>query len=132
MRKTYIEVDIKVPVSTCYTYVKNSVVCPKFLSAYTELHRGRRDYSGRIVKESENSQLVIHEKAIDTLTGIRFSGWTITYDFESVGETETKVGISIEYSMFMALIGGSTMKGQSINEVLGRVLSLLALEHTLR
>lgn len=132
MRKTYIAVDIKVPVATCYTYVKNSVVCPKFLAAYTELHRGRRVYSGRIVRESENSQLVIHEKAIDSLTGIRFSGWTITYDFESVSETETKVGILIEYSMFMAFVGASTMKLQSINEILTRVQSLLALEHTLR
>ena len=132
MRKTYVAVDIEVPVATCYTYVKNSVVNPKFLAAYRELHRGKREYSGRIVKESENRQLVIHESAMDSLTGIRFSGWTITYDFEPVGETKTKVGISLEYSVFLAIAGMSTMKLQSINAVEVRVQSLLALEHPVR
>lgn len=132
MRRTYVAVDIKVPVATCYSYVKNSVTEPKLLTAYRNLHQGKRSYSGRIVQETENRQLVIHEKAIDSLTGIRFSGWRITYDFESVGEIETKIGISIEYSVFMALMGMSTMKFQSINEMLNRVQSLIALEYTQR
>ena len=129
MGATYVAVDIKVPVSTIYSYVKDSIVDPKFLTAYRHLQQGKRGYSGRIVQETENRQLVIHEKAIDSVTGIRFSGWTITYDFESISETETKVEVSIEYSVFMALVGVSTMKGQSINEILGRVQSLIALEH---
>ena len=128
MRKTYVSVDIEVPVATCYSYVKNSVINPKFLTAYRELHQGRREYSGRIVKEFENHQLVVHEKAIDSLTGIRFKGWTITYDFEPVSETKTKVGVSVEYSMFLAFMGMSTTKLQSVNEILGRVQLLLALE----
>lgn len=128
---TYVEVNIKVPTATVYSYVKNSVVAPKFLTAYKDLHL-RGTYSGQIIQETENCQLLIHEKAIDSLTGIRFAGWTITYDFESVGEIETKVGVSIKYSVFMALLGISTMKLQSINEILGRVQSLLALEHTLK
>lgn len=132
MPKTHITVDIEVPVATCYSYVKNSVISPKFRAVYRELHRGRREYSGRILNESENRQLVIHEKAIGSVTGIRFSGWTITYDFEPVSETKTKVGISLEYSMFMALMGMSTMKLQSIGEVLGRGQTLLALEHARR
>ena len=132
MRKTYVSVDIEVPVATCYSYVKNSVINPKFLAAYRELHRGRREYSGRIVKESENRQLVMHTLAIDSVTGIRFKGWTVTYDFEPVSETKTKVGVSVEYSMFLAFMGMSTMKLQSISEILGRVQSLLALEHPQR
>ena len=84
------------------------------------------------MKGSENRQLVIHTLAIDSLTGIRFKGWTITYDFEPVSETKTKVAVSVEYSMFLAFTGMSTMKLQSINEVLARVQSLLALEHILR
>ena len=132
MPKTHVTVDIEVPVATCYSYVKNSVVNPKFLAAYRELHRGRKEYSGRIVKEAENRQLVIHEPAIESVTGIRFAGWTITYDFKSIGETETKVGVSIEYSVFIALIGLSTTKLQSINEILGQVQSLIALEHPQR
>ena len=40
---------------------------PKFLAVYRDLHRGR-GYSGRIVNEIENRQLVIRESAIDTLT----------------------------------------------------------------
>ena len=132
MRKTDIAVDIEVPVATCYSYVKNSIIDPRFRAAYRELHQGKREYSGRIVKEYENRQLVIQEKAIDSVTGIRFKGWTITYDFEPVSETKTKVAVSVEYSMFLAFMGMSTMKLQSINEVLARVQSLLALEHTLR
>lgn len=132
MPKTYVTVDIEAPVATCYSYVKNSVVNPKFLAAYRELQRGRAEYSGRVLNESENRRLVIHEKAIDSVTGIRFSGWTITYDFESVSETKTKVDVSLEYSMFIAFLGMSTMKSQSINDVLGRVQSLLMLEHTQR
>ena len=132
MRKTYATVDIEVPVATCYSYVKNSMVNPKFLAAYRELHQGRREYSGRIAKESENRQLVIHESGIDSITRIRFKGWTITYDFEPMGETKTKVDISVEYSMFLAFMGMSTIKLQSINEMLGRMQSLLALEHTFR
>ena len=132
MRKTDIAVDIEVPVATCYSYVKNSIIDPKFRAAYRELHQGKREYSGRIVKEYENRQLVIQVKAIDSVTGIRFKGWTITYDFEPVSETKTKVAVSVEYSMFLAFMGMSTMKLQSINEVLGRLQPLLALEHTLR
>ena len=132
MRRTHIAVDIEVPVTTIYSYVKNSVINLKFLAAYKELHQGRREYSGRIVKESENRQLVIHTLAIDSVTGIRFKGWTITYDFEPVGETKTKVGVSVEYSLFLAFIGMSTMKLQSINEVLACLQPLLALEHTER
>ena len=132
MRRTHMAVDIKVPVTTIYSYVKNSVINPKFLAAYKVLHQGRRKYSGQIVKESENHQLVIDTLAIDSVTSIRFKGWTITYDFEPVGETKTKVGVSVEYSMFLAFMGMSTMKLQSINEVLGRLQPLLALEHTLR
>lgn len=132
MPKTHVTVDIEVPVATCYSYVKNSVVNPKFLAAYNELQRWKREYSGRILNESENRRLVIHEKAIDTVTGIRYSGWTIIYDFEPVGETKTKVGVSIEYSVFIALMGLSTTKLQSINEILGRVQSLIALEHAQR
>ena len=132
MRKTDIAVDIEVPVATCYSYVKNSIIEPKFLAAYRELHQGKREYSGRIVKEYENRQLVIQEKAIDSVTGIRFKGWTITYDFEPVSETKTNVAVSIEYSMFLAFMGMSTMKLQSINEVLGRLQPLLGLEHTER
>ena len=128
MPKTRVTVEIEVPVATCYSYVKNSVINPKFLAAYRELHRGRREYSGRIVKESDNRQLVVHEKGIDSITGLRFKGWTITYDFEPVSETKTKVGVSVEYSMFLAFMGMSTMKLQSINEILGRVQLLLALE----
>ena len=129
MPKTHVTVDIEVPVATCYSYVKKSVINPKFLAAYRELRQGRGEYSGRILNESENRRLVIHEKAIDSVTGIRFSGWTITYDFEPVSETKTKVDVSLEYSMFLAFMGMSTMKVQSINEILGRVQSLLALEH---
>ena len=132
MRKTCVSVDIEVPVATCYSYVKNSVVNPKFLAAYRELHQRRRESSERIVKESENGQLVIHTLAIDSVTGIRFKGWTITYDFKSVSKTKTKVGISVEYSMFLAFMGMSTTKLQSISEALGRVRLLLALEHTLK
>ena len=132
MRKTDIAVDIEVPVATCYSYVKNSVVNPKFSAVYRELHQGKRQHSGRIVRESENRQLVIDTLAIDGLTSIRFKGWTITYDFEPMNETKTKVAVSVEYSMFLAFMGMSTMKLQSINEVLARVQSLLALEHTLR
>lgn len=132
MRKTHIAVDIEVPVATCYSYVKNSIIDPKFRAAYREIHQGKREYSGRIVKGYENRQLVIHEKALDSVTGIRFKGWTITYDFEPVSETKTKVAVSVEYSMFLAFMGMSTMKLQSINEVLGRLQPLLALEHTER
>ena len=132
MRKTSVSVDIEVPMATCYSYVKNSVGNPKFLAAYRELHQGRREYSGQILNESKNPRLVIHEKAIDSVTGIRFKGWTVTYDFEPVSETKTKVGVSVEYSMFLAFMGMSTMKLQSIGEVLGRVQSLLALEHPQR
>ena len=132
MRRTHIAVDIEVPVTTIYSYVKNSVINPKFLAAYNELHRWKREYSGRIVKESENRQLVIQVKAIDGITGIRHSGWTITYDFESISKTKTKVGVSVEYSLFLAFMGMSTMKLQSINEALACLLPLLALEHTER
>lgn len=104
----------------------------QILAAYSELHQGKRQYSGRIVKESENRQLVIHTLTIDSFTSIRFKGWTITYDFEPVSGTKTKVAVSVEYSMFLAFMGMSTTKLQSINEVLARVQSLLALEHTLR
>ena len=84
------------------------------------------------MQETENRQLVIYEQGLNITTGTHYGGWTITYDFESVSETETKVGILIEYSVFMAFMAMFTLKAQSINEILGRVQPLLALEHTLK
>lgn len=132
MGTSYVAVDIKVPVATIYSYVKDSIIDPKFLTAYRHLQQGKRGYSGRIVQETENRQLVSHEQGLNITTGTHYGGWTITYDFESVSETETKVGILIEYSVFMAFLAMFTLKAQSINEILGRVQSLLALEHAPR
>ena len=128
MGKVYVSVEINVPVSTCYSYVKNSLENPKFISAYKNLHDGR-EYSGRIVEDSQNRQLAIEESAIDTLTRIRHKGWTITYEFEEVDNTKTRIGVSVEYGIFLAIMGMTTTKIQSINEVLARITGLLALEY---
>ena len=127
MARTYVSVEIGLPAAMCYTYVKGSVNHPKFLAAYRSLFSGR-ECSARIVEDSGNRRLVVEQQAIDGLTGIRFSGWTVTYDFEDAADGRTRVGISVEYGMFLALTGLSTMKMQSINAVLGRVNCLLALE----
>ena len=79
-------------------------------------------------KGVRNRRLVVEEEAIDGLTGIRCRGWTITYDFEDAADGRTRVGISVEYGMFLAFFGLSTAKIQSFNEVLKRVNCLLALE----
>jgi len=128
MGKVYVPIEIEVPVSTCYSYVKNSLKDPKFIVAYKSLHAGR-EYSGRIVEDTENRRLAIEESAIDTLTHIRHKGWTITYEFEETGGTTTRIGVSVEYGTFLALMGMTTTKIQSINEVLARITSLLALEY---
>jgi hypothetical protein len=128
MGKTCGEIDVQVPVARCYSFVKDSVQNPKFLSAYKDLHSGR-EYSGRIAEEAENRRLVIEESGMDSVTRIRHKGWTIIYDFEAVSETKTKIGISVEYGTFLALMGATTTKLQSVNEVLARVAALLALEY---
>jgi|GEM_PF-1429193 hypothetical protein len=127
MARTYVSVEIGIPAAMCYTYVKGSVNHPKFLAAYKSLFSGR-ECSARIVEDSGNHRIVIEETATDSLTGVRFSGWTVTYDFEDAADGRARVGISVEYGIFMALCGLTMMKMQSINEVLGRVNSLLALE----
>ena len=73
---------------------------------------------------------MIEEAAIDTVTRIRHKGWTIRYDLEEVTPGTTRVGLSVEYGMFLAVMGMTTMKLQSMNEVLSRVNALLALEHS--
>jgi len=128
MGKTYTSIEIDLPSGDCFSYVKNSLKSPKFVAVYKTLHEGR-EYSGQIVEESENQRLVIEESAIDSVTRIRHSGWTITYDFEEIAPTKTRVAVSIEYGIFLALMGMTTTKAQSINEVLSRVNSLIALEH---
>jgi len=128
MGRTYASVEIELPSDICFSYVKSSVNPPKFVAVYKTLHSGR-EYSGHIVEESENRRVVIEESAIDTLTGIRHKGWTIAYDFEEIAPTRTRVAISVEYGILLALMGATTTKAQSINEVLTRVNILLALEH---
>ncbi len=128
MGKVYVSVEINAPVSICYSYVKNSLKNPKFIAAYKTLHDGR-EYSGQIVEDTQNSRLVIEESAIDTLTRIRHKGWSIAYEFEEIGSAKTRVGVSVEYGTFLALMGFTTTKIQSINEVLARITSLLALEY---
>ena len=128
MGKTYTSIEIDLPSGICFSYVKNSLKSPKFVAVYKTLHEGR-EYSGQIVEESENQRLVIKESAIDSVTGIRHKGWTITYDFEEIAPTKTRVAVSIEYGIFLALMGMTTTKAQSTNEVLSRINSLIALEH---
>jgi hypothetical protein len=88
------------------------------------------EYSGNIVEESANQRIVIEEDGIDSVTRIRHTGWTVTYDFEEATPGATRVGISIEYGMFLAIMGMTTTKVQSMNEVLSRVNALLALEYS--
>jgi len=127
MGKTNVVVEVKVPLAKSYSFVKESVANPKFMAIYRYLHPGK-EYSGKIVDDIENRRLVIEESGIDSLTRIRHKGWTITYDFEETDDKNTKVSISVEYGIFLAIMGLTTTKLQSINEVLARVNSILALE----
>ena len=131
MGRTFVSVDVEVPVAICYSYVKGSVANPKFLAVYNDLQPGG-GYTGAILEENENHRVVIQGVAIDTVTRIRLKGWTITYDFESAGESKSKVDISVEYGAFLAFAGLTTTKLQSMNEALERVESLLALEHAFK
>ena len=128
MGKTYASVEIELPPGICYSYVKNSLKSPKFVAAYKTLHEGR-EYSGQIVEDSENQRLVIEESGIDSVTRIRHKGWTTTYDFEEIAPTKTRVGVSVKYGTFLAIMSMTTAKGQSNNAVLSRIESLIALEH---
>jgi len=121
-------VEINAPVSKCYAFVKQSVANPKYLEVYQGLHAGR-DYSGRIIDDIDNRRIVIEESSIDGLTKTRYKGWTIKYDFEDVDGTSSRVTISVEYGTLLAIGGMTTTKGQSINEILSRVTTLLALEY---
>ncbi|MBT3381568.1 MAG: hypothetical protein HN742_12745 [Lentisphaerae bacterium] len=129
MGKTYASIEINTSLEMCYTYVRNSVDDPKFAAVYRTLHEGR-EYSGKIAEESTNRQIVIEEAGIDSVTRVRHKGWTITYDLEEVTRGTTRVGISVEYGMFLAVMGMTTVKVQSMNEVLSRVNALLALEYS--
>ena len=129
MGKTYASIEINVGPETCYAYVRDSVDNPKFTAVYRMLDDGR-EYSGKIVEESANRRIVIEEAGIDTLTRIRLKGWTVTYDLEEAAPGRTRVGLSVEYGMRLALMGFTSMKDQSTNEVLSRVNALLALEHS--
>ncbi len=131
MGRTFVSVDVEVPVEVCYSYVKESISNPKFRAAYNNLHSGW-GYSGAILEENENHRVVIQEPAVEAVTRIRHKGWTIIYDFESAGESTTKVGISVKYGAFLAFAGMTTMKLQSMNEALSRVDSLLALERAFK
>ncbi|UCG56025.1 MAG: hypothetical protein JSU70_14275 [Phycisphaerales bacterium] len=127
MGKTYASVEIHVPVSKCYSYVRNSLKDPKFVTAYRTLHNGR-DYSGRVVSETQNRQLVIEERAIDSMLAFRHKGWSIKYDFQETGRGTTRVAVSVEYGALLAFMAMTTAKLQSVNEVLTRINSLIALE----
>ncbi|MDE0185308.1 MAG: hypothetical protein OXP71_07595 [Candidatus Poribacteria bacterium] len=131
MGRTFVSVDVEVPVEVCYSYVKESISNPKFLAAYNNLHPGWR-FSGTILEENEDRRIVIREPGVDSVTRIRHKGWTIIYDFASAGEAKTKVSISVKYGAFLAFFGLTTTKLQSINEALGRIQSLLALEHAFK
>lgn len=120
-------VEINAQTSKCYGFVKESVTNPKYLAVYQGLHPGH-DYSGRIIDDIENRRIVIEESGIDSVTRIRHSGWTIKYDFEDVAGSSTKVTLSVEYGAFLAIAGMTSTKGQSVNEILSRVTTLLALE----
>lgn len=121
-------VEVKVPIDKCYAFVRDSIANPKYLSVYQNLHPGR-NYSGKIVDDIENSRLVIEESGIDSVTRMRHKGWTIKYDFEDVDGQNTRATISVEYGTFLAIMGMTTTKIQSINEILARVNALLALEY---
>jgi hypothetical protein len=128
MRKSNATVEINAPASICYGFVKESVANPKYLAVHQDLHLGH-DYSGRVIDDIENRRIVIEEPSIHSVTKTVHKGWTIKYDFQDVDGNTTKVAISVEYGTAVAVAGMTTVKGQSINEILLRVTALLALEY---
>ncbi|WP_018971181.1 hypothetical protein [Rubritalea marina] len=129
MGKVNVQIEIQAPITACYTYVKESVIAPRYLSIYRELHHGKH-YSGKIVQDHALQHLVITEQGYDSMSKLRHKGWTISYAFEALGENSTKVEVTVAYGWFLALMGMTTTKIQAINEMMGRVSALLALENT--
>lgn len=127
MGNTSAQIEIEVPLGPTFDFVKDAVTNPQYLKIYETLSNGK-PYSGRIIEESSGHHLLIQEASVDGLTNIRLPGWTIRYDFEEVSSSKTKVTITIEYGALLAILGMSTVHGQSINEVLARITNLLALE----
>src|SRR5262249_37508404 len=68
------------------------------------------------------------EDGYDTLTNLRLNGWAVTFTLTRLDELRTRVGISVEYGLMLAVLGLTTMRAQAENEILSWIRALLALE----
>jgi hypothetical protein len=120
-------VTLNMPTDRCYAYLRDSVRDDRFLQAYAEL-RAPLKYSGDVTAVEHGRRVTISEDGYDTLTNLRLNGWAVTFTLTRLDELRTRVQISVEYGLMLAVLGLTTMRAQAENEILSWIRALLALE----
>jgi hypothetical protein len=120
-------VTLNLPADRCYAYLRDSVRDERFLEAYAEL-RAPLKYSGDVTAIEHGRRVTISEDGYDTLTNLRLNGWAVTFTLTRLDELRTRVQISVEYGLMLAVLGLTTMRAQAENEILSWIRALLALE----
>ena len=129
MGKVSYTVDLEVPVEKCYSNIKSCLADERFKKVCSDLVSPK--YIPVIVDETKNEKISIKEIAFDPITGLTIKSISMThnYSFEPISENETRIKISIEYSLLVALSGFGTVKALAKDKIIGIVNSLISYEN---
>jgi hypothetical protein len=133
MTRIAAHVDVAVPAELCLAAVQQSLVDDRWRAAYRALRPGR-EYSGWVKVLVPGRRLELTVAALDPVSGKRSHalGYRVTYDFTPTAEGRTRVEVGVEYGFLAALGGLGLLKPQAQNELLFRLMAMLALETGLR
>lgn len=125
-------IDIGVPLDKCFSNFRRCLDDERYKDVCSELVSPK--YIPVIIDETENQIITIKEISFDPLTGFTHKNISMihNYIFISVTENITRINISTEYSILVALFGLGTVKGQVKDKIIGIVNSLLSYENGLK
>jgi len=124
-------VTVSVPADVCCRAALASYDDSRWHGAYKTLRPGHR-YSGQVTVTEPGRRFEVSVASVDPLTGIRIRalGFQVTYTFDAEEAGRTRVEVSVEYTLFAAVVGLlAGIRYQAGNEILHRLAGMIALEH---
>lgn len=129
MGKVSYMIDLEVPVEKCFSNIKRCLEDERYKRVCSDLVSTK--YIPIIIDETENKNICIKEIAFDTVTGFTLKNISMIHNFslEPISENRTRINITTEYSMMVALSGFGTVKPQVKDKIIGFVNSMLSYEN---
>lgn len=132
MGKVSYTIDLEVPLNKCFTNFRRCLDDGRYKKVCSDLISPK--YTPVIIDETENKKISIKEIAFDPLFRVTLKNFAMihNYSFEPISDNRTRINITTEYSMMVALSGLGTTKAQVKDKIIGVVNSLLSYENGIK